>query len=206
MSSDDQRPLGPATRRDFLRKVGMYGAPTMLAGGALLETAARAVAAGSETSLASSVATSEAAGSSSTSIGGIDPLQTLEADLATLEGLAAPNGLLGRLELADAIAALKAATAAANWVDDWDLVPKRGALVYAALALMLIAHAPSAVGDVISDLVNVAATLANTAIQDASTVPAAASRAYTSGTTAAASGNYVVAIVDYGVAWGEVTL
>jgi len=222
MSSETEGP-GSGSRRDFLRKVGIYGAPVILAGGAILETAARAAATPVETCGEQSAAAAVVSSQSSMSLSSatsttngctVDPLLTLEADLATLEALTPPRGLLGELELDAAIAALKLATHLPYWETDYELVPKTGALVFAAiadaaLALSLIANPPAAVTGVISDLVTVASTLANTAIGSATVSTArlnAANKAFSAGVTAGTKGQYVAAIADYGQAWADVSL
>jgi hypothetical protein len=219
MSAINEGSGGGANRREFLRRVGIYGAPTVIVGGSLLEAAVRAGVAGAATP-SSEASMSASLQSCYSSLSGVvpgtcdAPLTLIEADLATLQSLTVTGGLT-KLELADAIGALKLAVAAANWIDPSHLVVKRGDLVFAALAdavlaLSLISNPPAAVTGVISDLVNAAATLANLAVsgETGATTQALqiAEKALTAGAAAGTRGNYVAAVVDYGVAWTAVSL
>ena len=141
------------SRRDFLRKVVLYGPPTVLAGRYLLVDGGTAFGAGTSTSSSSlpSSVTGSLTGSTSTSsivcvnsafsssLGGPSfpgeaPLDILSGDLRQLEEfLNAGNPGQYKGDVQRAINDLTRATDPANWTDSSTLAPRRGEVVFTSV-------------------------------------------------------------------------
>ena len=203
------------TRRALLKKVAVYAPPLVLGGRLLLDagiaagatpTCSTSTVVGSGSSVTSSLCLSGSG--SSASAGCSTPLQALQADLATLQGIPASGRREQDRKVAKAIERLTDATDPSNWTDGYTLAGK-GERVFDdlkdAVDELTSSHSSDpTLAAVAADIVTQAGTVANDAVQNAGLTGRAADRAQRAldrGAQQVAAGRSTSAIDAYARAW-----
>lgn len=203
------------SRRELLAKVGMYGAPAVLAGGVLLRSGV-AFGAGEVSSSEPPPPPSEGSSSSASSSGGgpTTPLDFLRSYLSQLQSIPTPANKGDQRKLASAIAALTSATDSAKWQPDGTTLVARGGrrlfhdLANAIEALSNLKAPTPVVAGVIQGIVTQAGTIATAAYNGATLSAKRAQqvqRLLAKAAQKAARGNYESAIEAYAEAWAKST-
>lgn len=214
------------SRRELLAKVGMYGAPAVLAGGVLLRSGV-AFGAGEVSQISSSqpgpvsqpgssqCVPSEGSRSSSAFGGSCStPLDFLQTYLGQLQSIPTPSNKGDQRKLAGAIAALSSATDGSKWQPDGTtLVAPGGRRVFHDLAnaieaLSALKVSSPLIASIIQGIVTQAGTVANAAYNNATLSAKRAQqvqRLLAKAAQKAARGNYESAIEAYSEAWSKST-